>query len=281
MAIDPAFYVVATPIGNLQDISLRAVDVLQSVELIAAENTRHSSVLMRHFSIDTSLIPYHDYTDNKTVDKILELLSQGKSVALISDAGTPLISDPGYRLVSRVHEQGYSVVPIPGASAVIAALCAGGLATDRFVFEGFLPAKSGARKKALETHLDERRTLVFYEAPHRIVESLSDMVSVFGEERIGVLARELTKQYETIRRLPLGRLLSWVSDDINQRRGEIVVMLEGAQKYSGDMTEEDERVLKILAEDLPLKQAATLAAKITGRRKNFLYHYLLTLKDNS
>ena len=279
MVIDTALYVVATPIGNLQDMSPRAVEVLQSVVLIAAEDTRHSSVLMRHFDITTRSVSYHDYSDNKVVDKILQLLEQGQPVALISDAGTPLISDPGYRLVSRVHEQGYRVVPVPGASAVIAALCAGGLATDRFVFEGFLPAKSGARKKALEACVGEHRTLVFYEAPHRIMDSLSDMVDVFGGERIAVLARELTKQYETIRRLPLAELLSWVGDDTNQRRGEIVLMLEGAQKKSADMTEEDERILKILAEDLPSKQAAALAAKITGQRKNFLYDYLLALKD--
>lgn len=278
MVIDTALYVVATPIGNLQDMSPRAVEVLQSVALIAAEDTRHSSVLMRYFDITTRSISYHDYSDNNVVEKILELLEQGRPVALISDAGTPLISDPGYRLVSRIHEQGYRVVPIPGASAVIAALCACGLATDRFIFEGFLPAKSGSRKKALETCVTEDRTLVFYEAPHRIVDSLSDMVEVFGSGRMAVLARELTKQYETIRRLPLGDLLSWVAEDSNQRRGEIVLILEGAQKQSSEMTEEDGRILKILAEDLPPKQAAALAAKITGQRKKILYDHLLALK---
>jgi len=279
VVVDTALYVVATPIGNLQDMSPRAVDILQSVALIAAEDTRHSSVLLRHFDIATRSVSYHDYSDNKIIDKILELLEQGQAVALISDAGTPLISDPGYRLVSRVHEQGYRVVPIPGASAVIAALCAGGLATDRFVFEGFLPAKSGARRKVLEACAGEDRTLVFYEAPHRIADSIADMVAVFGGERVAVLARELTKQYETIRRLPLGELLSWVGEDSNQRRGEIVLMVEGAQKLSAEMSEEDQRILKILAEDLPSKQAAALAAKITGQRKNFLYDYLLALKD--
>jgi len=279
VVVDTALYVVATPIGNLQDMSPRAVDILQSVALIAAEDTRHSSVLLRHFDIATRSVSYHDYSDNKVIDKILELLEQGQAVALISDAGTPLISDPGYRLVSRVHEQGYRVVPIPGASAVIAALCAGGLATDRFVFEGFLPAKSAARRKVLEACAGEDRTLVFYEAPHRIADSIADMVAVFGGERVAVLARELTKQYETIRRLPLGELLNWVGEDSNQRRGEIVLMVEGAQKLSTEMSEEDQRILKILAEDLPSKQAAALAAKITGQRKNFLYDYLLALKD--
>lgn len=278
MVVNAALYVVATPIGNLQDMSPRAIEVLQSVALIAAEDTRHSSVLMRYFGIATKTVSYHDYSDNSTGEKLLAELAAGRSVALISDAGTPLISDPGYRLVSQVHQQGYRVVPVPGASAVIAALSAGGLATDRFIFEGFLPAKTTSRKKALEACVEEVRTIVFYEAPHRIVDSLTDMHEVFGGERMAVLARELTKQYETIRRGSLRELLAWVSDDANQRRGEIVILLEGAVKSSPDMTTEDERILKILAEDLPAKQAAGLAAKIIGQRKNFLYNYLLELK---
>lgn len=280
MSVENALYVVATPIGNLQDMVPRALAILQSVQLVAAEDTRHSGILLNHFGISTKTVSYHDYSSDHVIDRLLTLLAGGDAVALISDAGTPLISDPGYRLVSRVHDEGYRVIPVPGASAVIAALSAGGLPTDRFIFEGFLPAKSVARKKVLQSLLEEQRTTVFYEAPHRILESLYDMVEVYGGDRVAVVARELTKTYETIRRGALGELCAWVSKDPNQRRGEFVVMVEGMAKTDKELTEEVEHTLLVLGEELPAKQAASLAARITGLRKNILYSRLIELKKN-
>lgn len=270
-------YIVATPIGNLGDITARALEVLQKVDYIAAEDTRHSAALMRHYTIATPMFALHEHNERQKAQAVIERLQQGQSLALISDAGTPLISDPGYFLVREAHRAGVKVVPLPGPSALIAALSASGLATDHFCFEGFLPAKAGARRKALEALVQEPRTLAFYESPHRIEESLADMVAIFGTERPATLARELTKTFETIRHATLAELVDWVASDPNQRRGEFVVLIEGAAKEEGGEGPDAEacRIASILVQELPLKQAAALAATISGEKKNALYKYLL------
>jgi 16S rRNA (cytidine1402-2'-O)-methyltransferase len=272
-------YVVATPIGNLDDWSLRAQATLRAVHLIAAEDTRHSARLMQHFNIGTRLLALHDHNEQSRVESVLADLDAGHDVALISDAGTPLISDPGYRLVAAAQAGGYTVVPVPGACAAIAALSAAGLPSDRFVFEGFLPAKAGARQQRLRELSVETRTLIFYEAPHRIVECLDDLRAVFGPVRRAVLARELTKTFETVRQLPLAELADWVQADSNQQRGEIVLVVEGAPEKTGDAAvAEAERILSVLLKELPVKQAAALAAEITGVKKNALYERALQLR---
>jgi len=263
----------------LGDMVPRAVDVLHAVDVIAAEDTRHSGRLLSHLGIKTSLIPYHDHSDGRQVSKLIEILEQGKSVALISDAGTPLISDPGYKLVRAVRQQGFKVIPIPGPCALIAAISASGLPSDRFTFEGFPPSKSAARLKKFQSLADEPRTLVFYESPHRIIETLADMVAVFGEERDVVMARELTKTYETFLSGTLVEVQQQVDTDPNQQKGEMVLILKGmdASAKESDDTEH-QRVLSVLLDELPLKQAASLAAKITGGKKNVLYQLALSLK---
>ena len=213
-------FIVATPIGNLGDISQRALEVLRHADLIAAEDTRHSSRLTQHFGISTRLVSYHDYSASAREDTILAELAAGRSVALISDAGTPLISDPGYSLVARARQMQIRVIPIPGACALTAALCAAGLPTDRFVFEGFPPHKQGARRQLFESLADEQRTLIFYESPHRIADSIIDMKELFGEQRQAVICRELTKTWETIHGDSLGALSQWILADDNNRRGE-------------------------------------------------------------
>lgn len=269
-------YVVATPIGNLEDMVPRAVKVLQKVDYIAAEDTRHSARLLQHFSITTPMMSYHDYSDQQRVEQLLKYLAQGKDVALISDAGTPLISDPGYRLVRDARLAGYSVVPIPGASALIAALSVSGLASDRFCFEGFLPAKSVSRLKRLEALANEVRTLVFYESPHRVLASLCDMATVFGELRQAFYARELSKQFETTRLAQLADLRDWVGEDANQQRGEIVIVVQGAPASEAQSLDEASmKVVTLLAAELPPKKAATLAAELTGVDKKTLYQYLV------
>lgn len=278
MSRDSVLYVVATPIGNLGDMVPRAIEVLQGVDLIAAEDTRHSKRLMQHFNIETPMVAYHDHSDGKAVAALLQKMQQGQSLALISDAGTPLVSDPGYRLVDAAQAAGIKVVPVPGASAAIAALSAAGLPSDRFLFEGFLSARQQARCKQLQLLVEEPRTLIFYEAPHRLLECLEDMRSVFGGDRVVVLARELTKTFETIRRAPLNLLIDWVQSDSNQQRGECVLLVAG---YSGvnELDAEARRILGLLSDELPLKQAAALAAKITGLKKNLLYQYGLERKQ--
>lgn len=267
----PALYVVPTPIGNRADMVPRAIEVLQSVSLIAAEDMRHSRPLLNHFGIETPMIAYHDHSDERVVERVLAALRSGDSVALISDAGTPLISDPGYRIVDAAHSEGIAVVPIPGACAAIAALSAGGLPSDRFCFEGFLPAKAQARHTALSALAAETRTLVFYEAPHRLLATVQAMAEVFGGERIAVLARELSKLHETIRRASLAELAEWVNQDSNQQRGECVLLVKGAPAREQALDAEAERILYLLMDELPLKQAAQLAAQITGLKKNLLY----------
>ncbi|WP_136680468.1 16S rRNA (cytidine(1402)-2'-O)-methyltransferase [Neptunomonas sp. XY-337] len=276
---DASLFVVATPIGNLNDMSPRAVEVLQSVALIAAEDTRHSSRLMAHFNIKTPMISVHDHNERQRQQTIIDKLAAGESVALISDAGTPLISDPGFIVVRAVREAGFKVVPVPGCSAVIAAMCAAGVPTDRFIFEGFLPAKKSNRQQFLEQFVDESRTVVFYESTHRIVESLSDMQQVLGADRYVVIARELTKTFETIHGAALQELIAFVEADPNQQKGEFVVLVQGVQaQVSEDMDAAALKTLDVLLEELPVKQAAALAAKITGYKKNKLYQVALERK---
>lgn len=269
-------YVVATPIGNLGDMVPRAIETLQTVSLIAAEDTRHSSRLLNYFNINTPCIAYHDHSGEDRTESLVAKLEAGSSIALISDAGTPLVSDPGYRLVRQARQRGIKVVPVPGACAMVAALSAAGLPSDRFAFEGFLPAKQAARRTQLEALASDSRTLVFYEAPHRVLETLVDMRDIFGAERELVMARELTKTFETIKGDTLAAMCDWVASDANQQRGEIVLLLHGAPKVEvEEMSAEQQRVMKILLEDLPLKQAAALGAKLTGLKKNFLYQWAL------
>jgi 16S rRNA (cytidine1402-2'-O)-methyltransferase len=273
-------YVVATPIGNLEDISARALRVLKEVSLIAAEDTRHSSRLLAHFGIQTPLAACHEHNEREEGGRFLGRLQTGENIALISDAGTPLISDPGYHLVRQARAAGVAVVPVPGACALIAALSAAGLPSDRFIFEGFLPAKAAARRARLETLKEEPRTLIFYEAPHRILESLRDFEDVFGGGRVAVLGRELTKTFETLKGLPLGQLRAWVEADSNQQRGECVVLVEGwhAPQDESAVSAESLRVLDLLLAEMSLKRAAAIAAEITGVRKNLLYQAALERK---
>ena len=279
-AANPPFgslYVVATPIGNLDDISARALTVLRSVALIAAEDTRHSARLMQHFGIGTPLAACHEHNERDQGGRFLARLLAGEDVALISDAGTPLISDPGYHLVRQARAAGVAVVPVPGACALIAALSAAGLPSDRFIFEGFLPAKAAGRRARLEQVKEEPRTLIFYEAPLRIFECLQDMQAVFGDERPALLAREITKTFETLKGMPLAELAAWVAADSNQQRGECVVLVAGWQAPEGEeaVSAEAMRVLNLLLAEMPLKRAAALAAEITGVRKNLLYQVAL------
>lgn len=272
-------YVVATPIGNLSDISVRAIDILKQVDLIACEDTRHSVRLLNHLGINKPLLSYHDHNETEQTQNLIGKLLEGQRIALISDAGTPLISDPGYQLVRQAHENKIRVIPLPGPCALIAALSASGLPSDRFAFEGFLPAKHQARVDCLEKLKYETRTLIFYESTHRIVASLGDMVTVFGGDRRAVIARELTKAFETLRGASLAELVAWVNEDANQRKGEVVLLVHGAPAHDTDETRlETEKVLAVLLEELPVKQAAQLAAKITGGKKNTLYQMALEMK---
>lgn len=269
----------ATPIGNLGDMVPRALEVLQSADWVAAEDTRHSGRLLSHFGIQTPMLSWHDHSGEHQLQRVLAILLEGRSVALICDAGTPLVSDPGYRLVREARQQGIRVSPIPGCCAAIAALSAAGLPSDRFCFEGFPAAKPGQRRRQLEALATEPRTLIFYESPHRVLDTLQAMVEAFGPEREATLARELTKTYETLLSGTLTALAERVETDANQQRGELVIIVRGAA--TGDTpaeTAEQERLLTILADELPLKQAAALAARITGGRKNELYTRALELR---
>ena len=270
-------YVVATPIGNLDDISARALRVLREVALIAAEDTRHSQRLLQHFGIGTPLAACHEHNERDQGGRFIGRLLVGEDVALISDAGTPLISDPGFHLVRSARAAGIAVVPVPGACALIAALSAAGLPSDRFIFEGFLPAKAVGRRQRLEALREEPRTLLFYEAPHRLLESVEDMLAVFGPERPALLARELTKTFETLKGLPLAELREFIAADSNQQRGECVLLVGGWQAPEGEeaISAESLRVLDLLLAEMPVKRAAALAAEITGVRKNLLYQAAL------
>lgn len=276
MSEAPGLYVVATPIGNLEDFSPRAIKTLQNVDKIAAEDTRHSQKLLKHFAITTPLISFHEHNETAFSKILLDCLKKNQSIALISDAGTPLINDPGYRLVKLAQEHKIPVIPIPGPCALITALCASGLACDRFIFEGFLPEKSVARQKKLLEFLHETRTIIFYEAPHRILALIEDMLDVLGPKRYVVLARELTKTFETIHGDSLNQLKIWLSSDKNQQKGEFVVLIAGA-KYVNPNEVDAQRILEILLNELPIKQATSIAAKITREKKNKLYALALAL----
>jgi 16S rRNA (cytidine1402-2'-O)-methyltransferase len=277
---EPILYVVATPIGNLQDITLRALEVLKTVDVIAAEDTRHTSHLLSHFAIQKKLIAVHEHNEQKSAQILLERLRAGESIALVTDAGTPGISDPGAIVVDVLREAGVKVVPVPGASAVIAALSASGITANGYVFYGFLPASGSQRRKTLEALKGYSSTLVFYEAPHRIIECVEDLAKVLGGERRITIARELTKTFETFHRCVLQDAKGWLESDPNQQRGEFVLLVEAAAVVEeADTSEDAERILRLLLADLPLKQAVKLATEITGVKKNILYEFALKLKD--
>ena len=268
-------YIVATPIGNLQDITQRALDTFAQVDLVAAEDTRHSGLLLSHYGIKKPFFALHDHNEQEKAHILVEKLKQGSHIALISDAGTPLISDPGFHLVRQCREAGIRVVPLPGACAAITALCASGIASDRFCFEGFLPAKSKARKDKLENIAEEDRTLIFYESTHRILDTLEDMQSVLGEERYIVLAREITKTWETITGNTIKNLREWLLEDPNRTKGEMVLIVEGKPKSDNndEISPQAVKALELIAEELPLKKAASIVAELYGYKKNALYQF--------
>ena len=291
MSAPASLYIVATPIGNLEDMTPRAIATLKEVAIIACEDTRTSGKLLSHFGIDTKgltddgrtlnrLWAYHEHNSAVQTPKIIEMLQEGHSVALISDAGTPLVSDPGYQLVQAAHAAGVPVSPIAGVSAAIAALSAAGLPSDRFSFIGFLPAKTHGRQKQLQQLAARTETMIFYEAPHRIVASIEDMAAVLGETREVTYCRELTKTFETVHKSTLGELLTFVRGDDTQQRGEIVLVVAGADgSAEADDVSAHDVLLQRLLVDLSVKKAAALAADITGLKKNALYQRLLILQD--
>ncbi|WP_444997546.1 16S rRNA (cytidine(1402)-2'-O)-methyltransferase [Aliikangiella sp. IMCC44359] len=268
-------YVVATPIGNLDDISDRMRHTLANVSKIAAEDTRRTKHLLSHIGVNTPCFSLHEHNERQKVDYIVQLLAAGESVALVSDAGTPLISDPGYPVVNTLRQAGYTVTPIPGPCAIIAALSVAGLPTDRFLFEGFLPAKQGHRKNYLAELVNQTATLVFYESSHRIRACLEDMQSVFGGERLIVVARELTKTFETVLNGTLDEIINILDDDLNQSKGEFVVMVRGANSKQIGLSNESKKLALKLAEHLPGKQAAKITAEMFGEKKNAIYQFLL------
>jgi 16S rRNA (cytidine1402-2'-O)-methyltransferase len=272
-----ALYVVPTPLGNLADLTRRAEEVLRTVSWVAAEDTRHSGPLLKQLGAQARTIPAHQHNEHEAAARIVEKLQGGESVALISDAGTPGISDPGARIVAAVRAAGCKIIPLPGPCAATTALSASGLLDEHFMFYGFLPSKGGQRRQALEALREQPCALLFYEAPHRVLETVEDMATVFGNRTL-VIARELTKLFESIHALPLGEALAWLKEDPNRQRGEFVLMLSGAPAEADNG--EGERVLKLLlAEGLPVKQASKLAAQITGMAKNALYERALALKS--
>lgn len=267
-------YIVATPIGNLADISRRAVETLSSVDRVCAEDTRNTRKLLSHLGIKKPLVALHDHNERQKIDSVAKWLLEGDDIALVSDAGTPLISDPGYHLVKSLREMEFEIIPIPGACAIITALSAAGLATNKFCFEGFLPAKEAGRKQALLANYDSPYTQVYYESSHRIIHSIATMLAVFGGEKKVVLARELTKLYEQFFHGTLGELYDWLLADKMHQKGEFVIMLAATEVDKKDKDNFDSSVkqtLAILMEELPLKQAAKITAKLTGQSKNTLY----------
>ncbi|MDO6613073.1 16S rRNA (cytidine(1402)-2'-O)-methyltransferase [Shewanella sp. 1_MG-2023] len=278
MDLSVALYIVPTPIGNLGDISSRAIEVLNNVKLIACEDTRHSGKLLSHFGIETRKTALHDHNERDRAQWIIQKLSNGEAVALISDAGTPLISDPGYHLVKQVREAGYNVVPLPGPCAAITALSASGLPSDRFSFEGFLPSKEKGRLDKLAALKEDPRTLIFYESPHRIVHSLESIVTALGDDREIVMAREVTKTFETFLSGSVVEVLQTVKDDPNQQKGEIVIMIHGHRiDTESEIPTVVINTLKLLCQELPLKKASALTGEIYGLKKNALYKYGLEI----
>ncbi|MEW5887537.1 MAG: 16S rRNA (cytidine(1402)-2'-O)-methyltransferase [Pseudomonadota bacterium] len=272
--ITPALYVVATPLGNLSDITLRALAVLRGVDVIAAEDTRHTRRLLERYGIDAELLAAHEHNEAAVAGKLVQRVRQGGSVALVTDAGTPAVSDPGARIVAAMQAQGLSVIPVPGPSAAVAALSASGLTDEHFLFYGFLPPRPAARRAAIAGLRPLACALVFYEAPHRIRETVADLAAGLEARREIVIARELTKVYESIVRLPLGQAPTWLDEDANRRRGEFVLVVSGPPQRVG-LDAEAERVLALLLAELPVKQAVKLAAEITGAARNELYQRAL------
>jgi len=274
-------YVVATPIGNLADFSYRAVKILKKVDLIAAEDTRHVKMLLQHYAINNKLISLHQHNEEKAAPGLVEKIKNGLNVALVSDAGTPLLSDPGMPLVRLAKQQGIEVSPIPGACALIAALSVSGLPVSRFTFEGFLPRTSAARKTFFITRKNESATWVFYESSHRILATLEDLAEIISGDRRIVLARELTKLYETVVNASLDHVLEQVKNNSNMQKGEFVVVVEGAvvEKRVNEITEEQKRVLLVLLQQCSIKTAVIMAVEITGARKKVLYQAALELSD--
>lgn len=271
-------YVVATPIGNLADISHRALDVLRNVDLILAEDTRHSKRLLNHYGISNALRSCHEHNEAELIEFVANQLQAGQDIALISDAGTPLISDPGFVLVRALREKALSICTVPGASSIIAALSIAGVPTDRFTYDGFLPNKSSARKTQLQEYLSETRTIVVLESSHRILASVRDIVEVLGKDREIVLARELTKKFETVLHGPAEQIMQQLEDEPLQSKGEFVLLIKGsAAVQKGDA--EVAALLRILLSEVPLKQAAKLAAKMSGKNKNEVYQLALSIKD--
>jgi 16S rRNA (cytidine1402-2'-O)-methyltransferase len=280
--LEAALYVVATPIGNLRDITLRALEVLGAAGVVAAEDTRNTAHLLSHHGITANkLMAVHQHNERGAAEKIVSLLREGQSVAFVSDAGTPAVSDPGALLVQAVLEAGLRVIPVPGASAAVAALSASGMDNPHFLFYGFLPNKAAARRGALQELSAHPYTLVFYEAPHRILECVADLQAVLGAEREIVFAREVTKLFESIHRCALGEALDWLNGDPNNQRGEFVLLVSGAPERKEGLDAGTERTLALLLEELPLKQAAQLAAKITGANRSELYQRALEMKSRN
>ena len=278
MATDPGIlYIVATPIGNLEDLSPRAQRILSAVDLILAEDTRHSARLLRTFDIRTRTLAFHDNNEERMTGRIISRLAAGGSVALIADAGTPLISDPGFKLVRQAHAQNIPVSPVPGPAALIAALSAAGVAPGKFLFEGFAPARAEARRKRMSALAGAAHTLVFYETPHRIKAFLADAATIFGAGREACIARELTKKFETIRQGTLGGLIEWMEQDPDQGRGEFVVIIAGAGEEHTDIAELT-ALLKVLLKSLSLKQVVQIATQLTGAPRNEIYDLAVSLR---
>ena len=259
-------------------MTFRAIEILKTVDFIFAEDTRHSQKLLSHFEIQTKSISLHDHNESDRIQKILHLLKENKSIALISDAGTPLISDPGFKLVRAVREASFKIIPIPGACALIAALVASGMPTDRFIFEGFLPVKTVALEKYLENLKIEPRTIISYESSHRIVKTLETMRKILGENKIAVIARELTKTFETIKQDNLNNLCEWILQDVNQQKGEFVIILQGTEININQDEINIKKHLEILLRELPLKQAVSLTCELTSASKNTVYELALLMK---
>ncbi len=270
-------YVVATPIGNLGDMTTRARDILGAVDLIAAEDTRHTRQLLQTFGLQTPTFSLHEHNEAHKADSLVRELAAGKSIALVSDAGTPLISDPGFNVVAAARRAGFAVIAVPGACAAVAALSVAGLPTDRFVFEGFLPAKASARRERLQALANEVRTLVFYEAPHRIAEVLDDMRAAFGEAREATVSREITKRFESHYHGALAALATRAATDLDMQRGEIVIVVRGSDTAREASAIEADRLLRALLEELSPAQAAKIAARVTGAKRNALYESALAL----
>jgi len=272
--LNGSLYIVATPIGNLGDITQRAIDILKKVDLIAAEDSRRSRVLLDYCAISNDVVSYHEHNEEKQTSQLIEFLKNGKSIALISDAGTPLVSDPGYRLVSSAHDEGITVIPIPGSSAVVTGLSVSGLSCNKFIFEGYLPTRTISRKKYLKSLVSESRTLIFYEAPHRILESIGDMLTVFGSSRLVSITRELTKKHEQISRGTLSSIKLKIETGEIKNKGEFVILVEGnSENHIADS--EVLRINRILAEKVSSKDAIKMTAKITKKKKNDVYKLVM------